>query len=461
VSPVPYQPYLSPTKQKEDIMAKINIFRGPKTHEGGRARKFGPRDELKRALMNCLLWEDQFYDNGVTIAERIAGLVPKVAPVDAAALAIEAREKMKLRHAPLLVVREMARQPEHKPLVADTLERVIQRPDELTEFLAIYWANELGPMQQRKKQPVSAQVKKGLARAVGKFDAYQFAKYDRDGAVRLRDVLFLVHAKPKDASQEKVWKELVEGELKAPDTWEVSLSGGANKKETFERLIAEKKLGALALLRNLRGMLQAGVDKKTIAGALEVMKTERVLPYRFISAARYAPELEPELEAVMLRTLKDHTRLPGRTRLLIDVSGSMDAALSARSEMTRLDAACGLAVLAREICEDVEIFTFSNAVAKVPPRRGFALRDAIVRSQPHGGTYLGKAIGEIDKKDTRLIVFTDEQAHDTVPAPTGAGYMVNVASYEHGVGEGAWRRVDGFSEAIIDWIIAVEKQERD
>ena len=65
---------------------------------------------------------------------------------------------------------------------------------------------------------LSAQIKKGLARALTKFDAYQLAKYDRDGAVRIRDVLFLVHAKPKDADQEKVWKQLVDGELVSPDT---------------------------------------------------------------------------------------------------------------------------------------------------------------------------------------------------------------------------------------------------
>ncbi len=71
--------------------------------------------------------------------------------------------------------------------------------------------------------------------------------------------------------------------------------------------------------------------------------------------------------------------------------------MSAKSEMRRLDAACGLAVLAREICDEVEIFTFSNEVKKIPPRRGFALRDAIVASQPHGGTELGKAVAEVDR----------------------------------------------------------------
>ena len=438
-------------------MAKINKAKSVRTHEGAKARAFTPEQELNRALMNALLWEDQFYEDGVAISERIAALVPKVDAAKVAAMAIKAREDMKLRHAPLLVVREMARHEGHKALVADTLERIIQRPDELTEFLAIYWADALGPMQQRKARAVSAQVKKGLAKAFAKFDAYQLAKYNRDGAVRLRDVLFLTHAKPKDAVQEKVWKELVEGALAAPDTWEVSLSGGADKRATFERLIAEKKLGALALLRNLRGMQVAGVPKSTIGKALDAMRTDRVLPYRFIAAAQYAPDLEPELEHAMFRSIEGHERLGGRTRLLVDVSGSMDSAMSGKSEMRRLDAAVGLAVLAREIGEEVEVFTFSNDVKKVAPRRGFALRDAIVNSQPHGGTELGKAIAAVDQKGVRLIVFTDEQSHDPVPAPKGVGYMVNVAAYQHGVGHGPWRRIDGFSEKILDWIIASEK----
>jgi len=364
---------------------------------------------------------------------------------------------MKLRHAPLLVVREMARLETHRALVADTIARIVQRPDEMTELLAIYWADALGPQQQRKRQPVSAQVKKGLARALTKFDAYQLAKYDRDGAVRIRDVLFLVHAKPKDKDQEKVWKQLVDGELVSADTWEVSLSAGKDRRETFERLIGEKKLGGLALLRNLRLMQKAEVPRRTIADAIEAMRTDRILPYRFITAARYAPDFESELESAMLKSVKGYARLPGRTQLLIDVSGSMFAALSAQSEMTRAEAACGLAVLAREVCEEVEIFTFSQDVKKVPPRRGFALRDAIINSQPHGSTFLGKAVSEIDRKGDRLIVFTDEQSHDKVGDPKARGTMVNVASYQHGVGHRAWTRVDGFSEAVIAWIAAMEE----
>ncbi len=442
-------------------MAKLNKIIHALGFEGAKGPRFTPEQQLRRTLLNCLLWENQFYEDGVAIAERIATLTPMVPAERVSALAIEAREDMKLRHAPLFLVREMLRHEDHKKLVAATLARVIQRPDELTEFLAIYWADALGPLQQRRRRAVPAQAKKGLARALVKFDAYQLAKYDREGPVRLRDVLFLTHAKPETEAQAAVWKQLVDGTLASPDTWEVALSGGADKKAAFERLIAERKLGGLALLRNLRGMLAAGVDKAALGVALETMKTDRVLPFRFVAAARYAPDLEPQLEAAMFRALKGHERLGGKTTLLIDVSGSMTASLSAKSDMTRLDAACGLALLAREICEDVEIYSFSSETVKIAPRRGFALRDAIDGSQPHASTMLGQAISAVDREERRLIVFTDEQSHDRVPAPKGVGYMVNVASYANGVGRGDWLRVDGFSEAIIRWIVANEAEASD
>src|SRR5919206_1080510 len=190
-------------------MARLNLFNlGPRTHEGVRARTLSPELQLRRSVLACLLWEDQFYEDGVEIAGRIAELVPKVASEEVAALAVEAREKMKLRHAPLLLVREMARHATHRGFVAETLERVIQRADELSEFVAIYWKDG--------RVPLSAQVKKGLAAAFPKFDEYALAKYDRGGPIKLRDVLFLTHAKPRDDVQAEVWKRLIAGELTAP-----------------------------------------------------------------------------------------------------------------------------------------------------------------------------------------------------------------------------------------------------
>ena len=260
---------------------------------------------------------------------------------------------MKLRHAPLLLVREMARYATHRSLVAETLVRVIQRADELAEFVAIYWADG--------RTPLAASVKKGLAAAFTNFDEYALAKYDRAGAVRLRDVLFLCHARPRDAAQAELWKRLAAGELATPDTWEVALSSGGDKRTHWERLLVEGRLGALALLRNLRNMKAAGVSEDYIAAALETMRTDRVLPFRFLAAARYAPQWEPNLERAMFRSLEGADRLAGRTVLLVDVSGSMVAPLSARSTMLRTDAAYGLAVLLSEIAEKVSIYTFSDA----------------------------------------------------------------------------------------------------
>ena len=421
---------------------------GHRTHEGAPARHVSAELQLRRSVLACMLWEDQFYEEGVAIAGRIRELVAKVPAEQVAALVVEAREKMKLRHVPLLLVREMARLKTHRHLVAETLARVIQRADELSEFVALYWAEG--------RQPLSAQVKKGLASAFTRFDEYALAKYNRAAPVKLRDVLFLCHARPLDKAQAELWKRLVEGQLTTPDTWEVALSSGADKREVWERLLSENKLGALALLRNLRNMAEAKVPLPLIREGLKRMKTERVLPFRFIAAARYAPQWEPELEKAMLKSLEGQAKLPGKTVLLVDVSGSMDAPLSRRGEMRRNDAAYGLAVLLREIAEQVSVYSFSDRLVRAPNRSGFALRDAINASQPHNGTYLGKAIQDLEEDCDRLIVITDEQSHDAVPNPRARGYVINVASYKNGVGYGKWVHIDGWSEAVIEYIRAAE-----
>jgi hypothetical protein len=435
---------------------KLNILKfahlaRPRTHEGAPAAAITPEQALRRSVLACMLWEDEFYESGVAIAGRIGELVPKVEPARVAALAVEARSSMKLRHAPLLLVREMARHPTHRALVAQTLTSVIQRADELAEFVAIYWAEG--------KRPLSGQVKKGLAAAFTKFDEYALAKYDRAGAVRLRDVLFLSHAKPVNAEQAALWKRLIAGELATPDTWEVALSSGkdGDKRANWERLLSERKLGALALLRNLRNMKDARVDERLVFGGLAAMKTDRVLPFRFLAAARHAPQWEEGLESAMIRAVSDRAKLPGHTVLLVDVSGSMVAPLSRRSEMQRTDAAYGLAILLREIAEKVSIYTFSDDAKLVPPRRGFALRDAMEASQPHSGTYLGKALDAVRSPYDRIIVITDEQSHDRIAAPRGRGYVINVASARNGVGYGAWVHIDGWSEAVLEYVGEAER----
>jgi 60 kDa SS-A/Ro ribonucleoprotein len=282
--------------------------------------------------------------------------------------------------------------------------------------------------------------------------------------VKLRDVLFLCHAKPKDAEQAAVWKKLVENTLESPDTWEVALSAGKDKRENFERLLREGKLGGMAVLRNLRLMLAAGVEPLLIRERLE-KGVARALPFRFVTAARHAPKVEDAIERAMLKGIAGLGGLAGSTGLVVDVSGSMDGKLSKKGETTRMDAAAGVAILLREKAEDFCIATFSDACVELPPRRGFALRDAIVGSQAHSGTYLKRALENLREKRewrelSRIIVITDEQSHDGIlDAWTPRAYVVNVAPYKYGISYGrGWTHVDGWSERILDYIAAVEEE---
>jgi hypothetical protein len=277
--------------------------------------------------------------------------------------------------------------------------------------------------------------------------------------VKLRDVLFLTHAKPAGEEQAALWKKLADKTMESPDTWEVALSAGADKKETFTRLLQEEKLGAMALLRNLRNMQKAGVDEEVIRVGLSKMKVERVLPFRFITAARYAPKLEPELEQSMLKCLEGHEKLPGKTVLVVDNSGSMSSPISGKSELRRVDAACALAMLLREICERCQIVVFGSTAGLIPPRRGFALRDAIVKSEHNGGTNTATALQVAAQEGyDRCIVITDEQSHQSVRGPVSntKGYFINVASYQNGIGYREWTHLDGWSEAIVDYICQYE-----
>lgn len=463
-----------------------------RTHEGGIAQRVSPTEELRRAVMTCLLWENTFYESGSDLATRIEELCKVVDPADIAALAVEAREKMYLRHVPLFLVRQLLRRTKEKyevqkvggkkalaigTLVHETLARVIQRVDEMGEFLALY-------QKDGKDQPIPSSVKRGLAEAFHKFNEYQFAKYDRDGAVKLRDVMFLVHPRPETGDnysaleQAELFKRIANRTLATPDTWEVELSAGKDKRATFERLLTEKKLGGMAVLRNLRNMLEAGVSTELIKTRLQD-GIKKALPFRFIAAAKHAPKLEDAIGDAMIAAAGQLPRLSGTTLMVVDISGSMGATLSAKSEMNRIDAACGLAILLRE-CGDTTVYatagndgTRIHATAEVPARHGFALRDAIKglnRELGGGGIFLTQCMDFIATHEPRpfdrVIVLTDEQDCDHKLSPASAkrlgthNYIINVATYKNGFGYGnGWTHVNGWSERVVDFIIALEAYE--
>ncbi len=452
-------------------MATLNRIEKEFTHGGAQAVPINPLAQLERSVMSCLLWESEFYEDGQAIGARIVELVKAVPAVEVARVAIGAKADMRLRHVPLLLARELMRTKEGREQARHLFSRVILRPDDITEFLAIYW-------KDGKDEPLAKQVKKWLGDSFRQFDEYQLAKYNGgQKAVKLRDALRITRPKPTHQAQAELWRKLVKGELATPDTWEVELSRGADKKATFERLMAERKLGTLAFLRNLRNMHTAGIEKATIAAYARSARIDRILPFQFVAAARAVPGWEDVVEEMMLRCLEGQKKIAGKTVLIVDTSGSMGARLGARSEMSRMDVAAALAVLARERCEQSVIYATAgndasrkHATMLIPPRRGFALSDFITgvdlrKKIGGGGIFLAQCMEQVKEEQQaadRIIVLTDEQDCDLKLNPESAdafgarNYLINVASARNGIGYRKWLHIDGWSDKVLDYIVEYE-----
>ena len=453
------------------------------THEGKAVRPQGVMAELTRTASACLLFENTFYESGEDIATRLYNLVLRAPLLDVLHLAQDLRHKHGLRHAPLWLLNAAL---DHPALDQDDhinrrymLQTVIanvcgSRGDMPGEMLALY-------RQKNAKRPLAKALARGLARAIESFSSYALQKYAARGAYRLRDVMFLVHPTPRDEVQAQWFKLLADDELPAAYTWEVELSSGRGKREVFEEMLRGNKLGALAILRNLRNMDQAGVSHSLVADSLlRSVESSKfgILPFQFVSAARAVPSMEPMIEKAMLSGITNFALeqgshngklLAGHTLLMVDVSLSMKDAMSERSTLDRSDAAGAMAVLLREVCEEVSVFDFNNEPREVPARRGFALRDAI--RKPSGATYtaqstefaLGKVRQRIGRYPERIIIITDEQStfgDSTLPAlPKGSsGYVMNVAPYQNGIAWGKWTTISGFSENLVKFIVQAEQQ---
>ena len=457
-------------------MSKINPNLKPAPSEklaggyGANAAKQNAESQLRRAVMACLLWENLAYESAEDNSDNIALLIPKVKPETVAAIAIEARVKQKLRHVPLFIVCEMLKHDGYKQLVASVVPKIVTRVDQITDLIAMYWKGG--------KKTIPAQLKKGIAACFNKFDEYQFAKYDRNGAVKLRDAMFLCHPKPADQHQKELFAKIAKRELATPDTWEVALSTGKDKKQTWERLITENKLGALAFLRNLRGMKQADVSHNIIRAGLKSVKSDMLLPLNFLSAAKEAPEFKSDINELMLRIYKGLPKLSGYTLFIVDVSGSMGSGISGKSQWNRLQVAQAMAILAQEMCEEIDIFcTAGNDVSRVHstklikyPKRGFDLIEDIddFKDKLGGGGIFTRQCLEymkenVTKEPDRIIIFSDSQDCDrnksAKPAPFGKNnYIVDVSAHKNGINyKDVWSaEVSGWSEHFLSYIASYE-----
>ncbi|MDR3681383.1 MAG: TROVE domain-containing protein [Flavipsychrobacter sp.] len=373
-------------------------------YEGAKVFVMNPAMELYTAIVTWSLG-DSFYEKNNKRMARVQELVAQNDPLFVAKLAVYARHKMYMRSAPLVLVTELAKLHPGGDIVARVTDRIIARADEITELLACYEIlnGRTGP---KKLNRLSKQIQKGLGAAFNRFDEYQFAKYNRPGAIKLRDALFLVHPKAKDDARQALFDKIANNTLQTPYTWETELSAlgqveYVNDEERaiafrnkWEELIDSGKLGYMALLRNLRNVVEAGVSyahiKKigAILAAPEQVAKAKQFPFRYLAAYRELLQMDqPAADGVVGKVTRFFTSSKGYTGELLDVleqavqcsaaniagfdhdtkvllacdvSGSMTGTISAKSKIRLYDIGLILAMLLKSRCGYVEVGIFGD-----------------------------------------------------------------------------------------------------
>lgn len=481
-------------------------------HEGAKAKSLNTDMALYSAVVTASL-NDTFYEQADERLTRLRALIGKADPELVAKLAVYAREKMYLRSVPLVLTTELARVHKGDALVSKTVNRVVQRADEITELLAYYQAanNRTG---EKKLNKLSKQVQKGLAMAFHKFDEYQFAKYNRDASVKLRDALFLVHPKAANEDKQTLFAKIASGTLETPYTWEVELSRlgqmtftDAGERASFlglkwEELVDSGKLGYMALLRNLRNMLEANISgahvqkvAAILADANQVRKSKQ-LPFRFLSAYRELQKMNHGHVPVILAALEKAVRVSAEniagydadTRVVIacDVSGSMQKTVSAKSTVQLFDVGLVLGMILQYRCQNVITGMFGDTWKTIAMPHGnilgnvmqFHSREGEVGYSTNGHLVIKDLIDRKVVAD-KIMMFTDCQLWDSTGifghsiaalwkkykqiAPGAKLYLFDLAGHGNTpltMNEQDVFLIAGWSDKIFDVLAAAERGEK-
>ena len=202
----------------------------------------------------------------------------------------------------------------------------------------------------------------------------------------MKDILCLTHPIPKDDEQADLWKRVLEDRLETPVTWETELSAKGNKKEVWEKLILEDRLGYMALMRNLRNIFLADVSDyckrkvyEVIANEERVLKNKQ-LPFRYHSAYKSLKNADLPWDSKILNALEDAIEistqnlnvLEGKTLIAADVSASMSGRISDKSEVQCSEIATLLMSIANSLCEEAITTTFDTSLKllNLPKRNG-------------------------------------------------------------------------------------------
>jgi len=462
-------------------------------YEGETAYKLWPKLELYTRICTASL-QPKFYEDVNSQLGEIRDLIKKVPAEFVAKLAVYAREKMYLRSIPLVLAVELAKIHNGDSLVSRLVERIIQRADELYEILAYYWlAND----KEEKLNKLSKQLQKGIARAFLKFDEYQFAKYNRKTEIKLRDVLFLTHPKPRTKEQEQLFKKIANDELTPPYTWETQLSERGNTKEVWEELIDSGKVGYMALLRNLRNILNAQVSGEHLNKVLaylsnpEAVKKSKQLPFRFLAVYREIKKVasfnfnlvEDALEKA-IKASCENIPIDSDSNVLIacDVSGSMENQVSPRSKIQYFDIGIVLGMMLNLKCKKAIVGMFGDTWKVIGVPKDSILRNADEFHRREGevgySTNGWKVIEWLNQKELfvdKIMIFTDCQLWDSslqgknlkeewsiykqTINPRAKLYLFDLAGYGNTpleVNNNDVFLISGWSEKVFDVLKAIE-----
>lgn len=394
--------------------------------EGGIAFRPDMKTELMLRTVSSLISEDGFYKKGTDLNSDLRDTIHAVAKEDPEfilKLALYARSQMHLRSVPIVLMGEFAISAGKGNVenASRYIAETIQRPDEITELIAYVQAQN---GHYKGKMPIM--IKKGVRQAFGKFDAYQFAKYNRPGEVTLRDAMFMTHPKPKNDTQAKTYADLAAGALASADTWEHAISTQGSTKEAWAQIIP--KMGYMALLRNLRNFLDKGVDIQPvltrITNPAAVLKSKQ-FPFRFWSAYK---EVQGRSDSGnVLDALSDAAdvsvqnvpKFPGVTFVTCDVSGSMSTPISNKSTVQMAEIGCMFGAMVHAMADNaiISVFGDEHQVVSLSRRDSLFTNTVKLRKTPVGiSTNAHLAIEHLlknKKKVDRIIIFSDMQCYDS------------------------------------------------
>lgn len=378
----------------------------PRNIAGGIAYKESYEMQLVSLLLTSF-GDSKYYQTANEVFNSLDSLIQKCDTYFTAQAIIYARTVFGMRTISHIATSILAKYISSEEWASRFFDGVIRRPDDMTEIIACHL---------NRKQKISNAMKKGFARAIGRFDEYQLAKYRGEGkGVKLVDVVNICHPVQTEKNNGAIEK-LVNGTLKSFDTWEVELSAAGSdtdkKKEAWNRLFDEHKLGYFALLRNLRNILSLNdaILKNKALYALtneKAIKASMVLPFRFSTAYAEMSKIDSDAMRAVSKACEiacsNVPTLRGKTLVALDVSGSMSSARV--SEIASLFTA----VLLKS--NDCDLITFSdNAQYRMVNADDSLMTIATSIRYSCGGTNFEDVFYKANKKYDRVILLSDMQA---------------------------------------------------